>query len=204
MRTSDPNLAAERRRRILHAATKCFARHGFRGATIAQICTEAGMGPGNVYHYFENKEAIIEAIIKEDLRRNLSLLNELGCDPGGLVLALERTVAEQVRDDFPGLGREIRAEVLAESARNPHVAAIAHGHDQALMGGLTDRLSDAMRLGVVNPDLDAAVTAHLLLALGRGLSLSDRHSIETQQVIEGVRYLLRQFLAPHVKAVRER
>ena len=108
------------------------------------------MGPGNVYHYFENKEAIIEAIIKEDLRRNLSLLNELGCDPGGLVLALERTVAEQVRDDFPGLGREIRAEVLAESARNPHVAAIAHGHDQALMGGWCRLVGRKLAGGVIS------------------------------------------------------
>lgn len=47
---------AERRdqqtQRILDAARACFVRHGFQGASMQQICAEAGMSPGALYRYF--------------------------------------------------------------------------------------------------------------------------------------------------------
>jgi len=46
----------EKRRQILKAAKRCFIRHGFRGASISDICAEARISPGLLYHYFENKK----------------------------------------------------------------------------------------------------------------------------------------------------
>ena len=47
---------AERRdqqtQRILDAAKACFVRYGFQGASMQQICAEAGMSPGALYRYF--------------------------------------------------------------------------------------------------------------------------------------------------------
>src|SRR5688572_3194112 len=51
-----------RRRQILDAAIACFARKGFRHATMRDICGEAGLSAGAVYGYFDGKEAIVEAI----------------------------------------------------------------------------------------------------------------------------------------------
>jgi TetR/AcrR family transcriptional repressor of uid operon len=48
--------------RILTAAMNCFIRSGFRGASMNEICSEAGMSPGALYRYFPSKEAIIEKI----------------------------------------------------------------------------------------------------------------------------------------------
>ena len=47
---------------ILHAAARCFVRDGFHRASISDICAEAGISPGHIYHYFENKEAIVGGI----------------------------------------------------------------------------------------------------------------------------------------------
>jgi AcrR family transcriptional regulator len=62
VRKVDPQKHDERRREILDAAGRCFARDGFRGASISEICKEADISPGQLYHYFENKEAIVRAM----------------------------------------------------------------------------------------------------------------------------------------------
>ena len=56
----------ERQTHILAAARACFARAGFHGASMQQICAEAKMSPGALYRYFPSKDAIIEAIAEEE------------------------------------------------------------------------------------------------------------------------------------------
>lgn len=57
-------VTAARRKQILDAAATCFRRDGFRGASMANISLTAGMSTGHIYHYFESKAAIIEAVIE--------------------------------------------------------------------------------------------------------------------------------------------
>ncbi len=52
---------ADRREQILQAALVCFASKGFHRTTMQDICTEAGLSAGAVYHYFAGKEEIIAA-----------------------------------------------------------------------------------------------------------------------------------------------
>ena len=65
---TDAPRGTARRQQILNAAAQCFREHGFHGASIAQISKTAGMSAGHIYHYFENKEAIIAAIVAEAAR----------------------------------------------------------------------------------------------------------------------------------------
>ena len=51
---------------VVGTSRRCFARSGFHKTTTAEICAEAGMSPGNLFHYFKNKNAIIEAIVEQD------------------------------------------------------------------------------------------------------------------------------------------
>ncbi|HNX20648.1 MAG TPA: helix-turn-helix domain-containing protein, partial [Acidobacteriota bacterium] len=57
-----------RRRQILDAAADCFRRYGFHAATIANISETAGMSAGHIYHFFPNKEAIVRAIIEQNVK----------------------------------------------------------------------------------------------------------------------------------------
>ncbi len=56
-RVSDAHLEA-RRQSILAAATKLFTQKGISAATMAEIADEAGISPGAIYRYFENKEEL--------------------------------------------------------------------------------------------------------------------------------------------------
>lgn len=195
MRTADPRLAAERRRQILEAAARCFARHGFQGATMARICAEAGMGAGHVYHYFTGKEAIVEAIIAEDLSQRLRVLDDLGRASPGLPAALVRAATDGVRDGFPGIGRAIHAEVLAVAARNPRLAEALRRQEHDVRTALAGYLRRDQERGAVDPDLAPEVAAYLLLALGRGLSLGHADPPEEAALARGLERLVRGFLA---------
>lgn len=56
-RVSDAHLEA-RRQSILAAATKLFTQKGIAAATMAEIAEEAGISPGAIYRYFENKDEL--------------------------------------------------------------------------------------------------------------------------------------------------
>src|ERR1700754_2645280 len=66
MRRANAQLQADRRGEILAAAQTCFARAGFHQTSMQEICTEAGMSPGNLYRYFRSKEEIIAGIAERD------------------------------------------------------------------------------------------------------------------------------------------
>src|SRR5258708_9525672 len=51
--------------RILQAARKVFAQHGYHGATIGEIADEAGLSNGAVYYNFTNKEDLFLALLDE-------------------------------------------------------------------------------------------------------------------------------------------
>jgi len=69
------------RQRILDAALGVFSAHGFRGATLDQIATEAGLSKPNLLYYFDSKEAIHSALLTGLLTSWLEPLRKL--NPGG-------------------------------------------------------------------------------------------------------------------------
>jgi len=54
----------DRREQIIDAAMRVFAQKGFVRATNKDVAREAGITPGLIYHYFENKEALLMAVIE--------------------------------------------------------------------------------------------------------------------------------------------
>jgi AcrR family transcriptional regulator len=56
----------EKRRQILDAAVRVFARKGFHASRVGDIAVEAGVAHGLLYHYFESKDAVLEAVFHEN------------------------------------------------------------------------------------------------------------------------------------------
>ncbi|MFQ6058255.1 MAG: TetR/AcrR family transcriptional regulator [Anaerolineae bacterium] len=80
-------LIKERRAQILEAATRVFARKGYRGATIREIAAEAGVAEGTIYNYFKNKDDIL-----------ISLPRQLG-EPILLAFSPQTLQVRKVQDD---------------------------------------------------------------------------------------------------------
>lgn len=59
----------EIRKTILEAAQKEFLIHGYEGASMRTIAKKANTTLGNIYHYYENKEAILEELLREPVEK---------------------------------------------------------------------------------------------------------------------------------------
>lgn len=57
-----------RRRALLNAAAKAFAKRGFEGASMRDIATDVGMLSGSVYYHFASKDALLLAVYEEGVQ----------------------------------------------------------------------------------------------------------------------------------------
>jgi AcrR family transcriptional regulator len=63
---TDRSIAAEEKRRlILEAAVRVFARKGYHSSRVGDIAAEAGVAHGLLYHYFASKEQLLETVFRE-------------------------------------------------------------------------------------------------------------------------------------------
>lgn len=72
-----------KRQLILDAALRVFARMGYHGARVSDIAREAGIAYGLVYHYFRNKEEILNTIFQERWGVFLEAVQGIADAPGG-------------------------------------------------------------------------------------------------------------------------
>jgi len=110
------------RERILTAAQACFVKHGFHAASMATIAETAAMSPGLIYRYFENKNAIILAIIERQLEDSSADIATLQTDTD--FVSLFRELFARWRSDEPELmNPNLLLEMTAQASRDPQIAS---------------------------------------------------------------------------------
>ncbi|MBT9287986.1 TetR/AcrR family transcriptional regulator [Prosthecodimorpha staleyi] len=149
----------QRRRQILAAARACFARSGFHGASMQEICAEAQMSPGGLYRYFRSKDDMIDAIVEEQRERNARLLAELS-GPGPLIDRLMSVAMVFVREmNEPG-AVALLTEVYAESFRNSTLGEKFLSNEDEVRVGIRAFMEEQMAAGRIAPthDLEAVMS----------------------------------------------
>ena len=56
----------DKRRQLLDAAVRVFARKGFHASRVGDIAEEAGVAHGLLYHYFKSKDEVLQAVFQEN------------------------------------------------------------------------------------------------------------------------------------------
>jgi AcrR family transcriptional regulator len=110
---------ADRRRQILDAAVRVFARNGFHSSRVGDIAEEAGVAYGLVYHYFKSKDELLETIFRDTWTQMLARVREVeasGVEAGEQVRQVTALLLRTWRRD-PDLVRVLVREVT----RSPHV-----------------------------------------------------------------------------------
>ncbi|WP_423163148.1 TetR/AcrR family transcriptional regulator [Stenotrophomonas maltophilia] len=130
----DCDRKARRRLQVLDAAAECFRREGLHGSSIARISRAAGMSAGHIYHYFENKEAIVEAIAVREQANMDRLVKKLERQESGnnVSARLARYAAEALERSRRPEAVGLMLELAAEAARNPTIADALQRTDQAI------------------------------------------------------------------------
>ena len=113
----------ERREQILAGARRCFARHGYEGATVVRLEEETGLSRGAIFNYFGSKEELFLELAWRDNERLVRLWLEKGWeaalreiaaeDPEWLGVYLEIARKLRTDPDFRRVHETRTAEQLA-------------------------------------------------------------------------------------------
>ena len=154
---------AERRRQILEAAVRAFARKGYHATRVGEIAEEAGVAYGLVYHYFGSKEEVA----RDDLPGHAGRRCSRACAKSGRRAARPRTRSRKVtalllrtwRRD-PDLVRVLVREVT----RSPGADAAPDRRDRRMpTKSLETIVVRGQETGEFRADVDAAGRGYRLL-----------------------------------------
>ena len=161
--------AEARRQQIVDAASACARRSGFHGASMAEIAQAAGMSVGQIYRYFENKEAIIAAIVARDMAEMRDRYSELK-DGDAPVLEAILTKCSNALDELYETERAaLTLEVVAEAARNPKVGAILQAADAEEREMQQELLRDVIPAGC--SEAEAIARGEVISMLFEGMTM---------------------------------
>ncbi|HEU0335133.1 MAG TPA: TetR/AcrR family transcriptional regulator [Gaiellaceae bacterium] len=112
---------ADKRRLILDAAVRVFARDGYHTSRVGDIAEEAGIAHGLLYHYFASKEEVLATVFRENWAELLEAFHRVessGEPPEEQLRGIAKILLRSWRND-PDLVRVMVREV----ARSPHLQA---------------------------------------------------------------------------------
>ena len=167
-----------RRRQILSAALRAFARQGFHRTTMQDIFREAELSPGAVYSYFTGKDELIAAIIGEMMGfigETAALFSEPL--PEGRLRRPGEALGEMIeRYQELELGTvEERARIfphlVGEQQRNPQLNTAVRAGIERLRAGFETLARTAQERGDLDPALEPVHFARLCISLLQGALL---------------------------------
>ena len=140
--TARAQAAADRRRQILDAAVRVFARQGFHGCRVSDIADEAGVAYGLVYHYFRSKEEVLDTLFLERWDVLVATIDEVAARedmaPRDQLHVIASFIVDSYRYD-PDLMKVIIVEVTraANSFGRTHLVKIREAYDG--IAGIVER-----------------------------------------------------------------
>jgi TetR/AcrR family fatty acid metabolism transcriptional regulator len=148
----------DKRRLILDAAVRVFARQGFHACRVSDIADEAGVAYGLVYHYFASKDEVLDTLFLERWNVMLELIREVDEQPLAVrdkLGAIASFIVESYHHD-PDLMKVIIVEVTraANSFGDTHIDTIREAYD--LIGGM---IAKAQAEGVFKPEIESRFAA---------------------------------------------
>lgn len=146
-----PKVVEDRREQIIDAAMRVFAQKGFVRATNKDVAHEAGITPGLIYHYFENKDALLMAVIEG--RTPLKVITSL---PTGVLnmppeqffpFVIKQVLTIVESENFVALLKVVLPEVLHNE--DSPIAQVVPAAIQRIFGFLGEYLEAQMQQGTL-------------------------------------------------------
>ena len=147
-----------RREQILEGARRCFAQHGYEGATVARLEKEIGLSRGAIFNYFPSKDALFVELAIETSRRLTNIWLEEGF--GAVLSAI-------VREDPDWLSVEL--EATRRLRTDEGFRSLVAAREQEIAAGRADRL-ERLR-PQVRDDISIEAVAIFLSLVANGLAL---------------------------------
>ena len=180
--------AVDKRRVILDAAVRVFARQGFHTCRVSDIADEAGVAYGLVYHYFSSKETILDTLFLENWDVMLAAIDEAEASdqtPREKLRAIASLIVDSYSRD-PDVMKVIIVEVTraANTFGRTHLDKIMQAYE-----GIARIVKQAQTVGTFRTEVDALFAAQAFYGL--------IEQVLTQWIFSGLPVSLEEF--EHVK-----
>jgi TetR/AcrR family transcriptional regulator, transcriptional repressor of aconitase len=162
-----------RRRQIIDAAIRCFAREGFHRTTMQDIVRETGLSAGAIYRYFKSKEDIVAAIAAEHRAVEAAAFAEVSTfdDVGAALRRLANASLGRLADPQEQEWRRVTVQVWGEALRDERVMGIVRGGIDEPVAILAALIRRGQRDGTLPEDLDPDGAARVCASIFQGLVL---------------------------------
>ena len=187
---------------ILEAALELFSVQGFEATSISQIASAVGIRKASLYSHFENKQAILDELVKEVLEQyaahSIFAKTDWGKESDNLPLTPDDSVQmikEQIRYILhdPHINKE-RKMLVIEQFQNPELAKLQTKQNYSdVLEYFTGFIGQLIRQGVLAEDDPKIMAAQLCLPISVWINLCDREPEREQEVMELVEKHIRQF-----------
>jgi len=146
-----------KRRQIMEAAVRAFARKGYHSCRVGEIAEEAGVAYGLVYHYFGSKEEVLEEIFRHTWTQMLARIREVAGSGERAVEQVRKVTALLLRTwrRDPDLVRVLVREVTRSPEQlKRQIDEIGHAYQ-----ALEEIVVNGQKSGEFRDDLDSKVAA---------------------------------------------
>ena len=187
---------------ILEAALELFSVQGFEATSISQIANAVGIRKASLYSHFENKQAILDALVQEVLEQygEHSLFarvdwekdaSDLPLTPDAAVQMIQGQIRYLLHD--PAISRA-RKMLVIEQFRNPELAKLQTKQNYSdVLRYFTGLIQQLIRQGVLAEDDLDIMAAQFCLPVSVWINLCDREPEREAEVMEIVSKHIRQF-----------
>ncbi|MFF2554022.1 TetR/AcrR family transcriptional regulator [Nocardia sp. NPDC058058] len=163
--------SVETRQRVVDAAIRCFAQHGYGPATNSVIAGMAGVTAGAVYYHFGAKSKLFEAVCV-DVYGRIQERAAVAIGPAlsvrGLLQAL-LAVSMRINHEFPELAGFV-ATAPIDARRHPELTEAFASVSGGMVQGLAEAVQRGQEAGLIPAELDSVQVARLILAVVDGFA----------------------------------
>ena len=193
---------------ILEASLELFSVQGFEATSISQIADAVGIRKASLYSHFENKQAILDALVKEVLEQyavhSIFARTDWEKDTDNLPLtpdAAVQMIQGQIRYILhdPNISKA-RKMLVIEQFRNPELAKLQTKQNYSdVLGYFTGFIKQLIRQGVLTENDPEIMAAQLCLPITVWINLCDREPEREPEVMEMAEKHIRQFFRVYRK-----
>ena len=196
---------------ILEASLELFSVQGFEATSISQITNAVGIRKASLYSHFENKQAILDALVQEVLEQyeghSLFARADWEKDAGSLPLTADEAV-RMVQGQIcyilhdPTVSRA-RKMLVIEQFQNPKLAKLQTKQNYSdVLRYFTGLVKQLIRLEVLAEDDPEIMAAQFCLPISVWINLCDREPEREKEVMDLVDKHIRQFFRRYQRSGR--
>ena len=196
---------------ILEAALELFSMQGFEATSISQITKAVGIRKASLYSHFENKQAILDALVQEVLEQyeehSLFARADWEKDAGRLPQTADdavQMIQGQIRFILhdPTVSRA-RKMLVIEQFQNPKLAKLQTKQNYSdVLGYFTGLIECLIQKGVLAEDDPEIMAAQFCLPISVWINLCDREPEREKEVMDLVDKHIRQFFRRYQRSGR--